>query len=89
VWEFESPLGYKEFGFNQTLFRYMASVYILFSRKMDRFLLVVVGLSQRLDEHLQGVYKNSFTSKATDWYWPAGGVTLSLPIARRRRQNIP
>jgi len=46
----------------------MASVYILFSKKLNRFYTgSCLDLSQRLDEHLQGVYTDSFTSKATDW----------------------
>ncbi len=46
----------------------MASGYILFSEKLNRFYTgSCLDLSQRLDEHLQGVYTDSFTSKATDW----------------------
>ncbi len=46
----------------------MASVYILFSKKLNRFYTgSCLNLSQRLDEHLHGIYNDSFTSKATDW----------------------
>ena len=46
----------------------MASVYILFSKKLNRFYTgSCLDLSQRLDEHLQGIYTDSFTSKAIDW----------------------
>lgn len=46
----------------------MASVYILFSKKLDRFYTgSCLDLSERLDEHLRGIYADSFTSKAIDW----------------------
>jgi len=46
----------------------MASVYILFSKKLNRYYTgSCLDLSKRLDEHLQGIYIGSFTSKATDW----------------------
>jgi len=46
----------------------MASVYILFSKKLNRYYIgSCLDLSKRLDEHLQGFYPDSFTSKATDW----------------------
>ncbi len=46
----------------------MASVYILFSKKLDRFYTgSCLDLSERLDEHLHGIYADSFTSKAIDW----------------------
>jgi len=46
----------------------MASVYILFSKKLNRYYIgSCLDLSKRLDEHLQGFYSDSFTSKATDW----------------------
>ncbi|SDF99335.1 putative endonuclease [Pedobacter terrae] len=46
----------------------MASVYILFSKKLNRFYIgSCFDLSKRLNGHLQGIYKDSFTSKVTDW----------------------
>ena len=46
----------------------MASVYVLFSKKLDRFYTgSCLDLSKRLDEHLQGIFADSFTSKAPDW----------------------
>lgn len=46
----------------------MASVYVLFSKKLDRFYTgSCLDLSERLDEHLRGIYADSFTSKAPDW----------------------
>ncbi|MFC1223056.1 GIY-YIG nuclease family protein [Pedobacter sp. BG31] len=46
----------------------MASVYILFSKKLNRYYISsCLDLSKRLEEHLQGVYTDSFTRKATDW----------------------
>ena len=46
----------------------MASVYILFSKKLNRYYTGSwLDLSKRLDEHLQCIYIDSFTSKANDW----------------------
>ncbi|MEH3114420.1 GIY-YIG nuclease family protein [Pedobacter terrae] len=46
----------------------MASVYILFSKKLNRFYTGnCLDLSKRPDEHLQGSYMDSFTRKANDW----------------------
>jgi putative endonuclease len=46
----------------------MAAVYILFSKKLNRF---YTGScrehSSRLNQHVDKVYTNSFTSKADDW----------------------
>jgi putative endonuclease len=46
----------------------MASVYILYSKKLERF---YVGsckdLDYRIDQHLNKDFKASFTSKAEDW----------------------
>ena len=49
-------------------FRPMASVYILYSKKLDRF---YVGsckdLSFRIDQHLKKEFAESFTTSAEDW----------------------
>ena len=50
----------------------MASVYILYSDQLNRY---YVGscedLALRMEQHLNGVFKGSYTSKADDWvlYW--------------------
>jgi len=46
----------------------MASVYILHSSKLDRFYIgSCKDLFQRLDQHLNKEYINSFTSVVEDW----------------------
>ena len=46
-----------------------ASVYILFSRKMDRYYigLTTVPVKTRLEKHRTAHYGKSYTSQATDW----------------------
>ena len=46
----------------------MASVYILYSKTLDRFYIgSCVEFSFRLEQHLNKVFANSFTAKADDW----------------------
>ena len=46
----------------------MASVYILFSQKLDRFYIGSCNdLSYRIGQHLNKEFTNSFTAKANDW----------------------
>ncbi len=46
----------------------MASVYILFSAKLDRFYTgSCKDLSYRIQQHISKEFLNSFTSKVTDW----------------------
>jgi len=46
----------------------MASVYILFSKKLDRFYTgSCKDLSYRLDQHLRKAFSKSFTAKTDDW----------------------
>jgi putative endonuclease len=46
----------------------MASVYILFSEQLNSFYIgSCEDLAERLEEHLSGKYKQSYTAKATDW----------------------
>ena len=46
----------------------MASVYILHSKKLNRFYIgSCKDLSYRFDQHLNKEFKESFTAKAEDW----------------------
>ncbi len=46
----------------------MATLYILYSRKMDRYYTgSCLDMNSRLKEHLQGKYDNAFTKKTDDW----------------------
>jgi len=46
----------------------MASGYILFSEKLNRFYTgSFLGLAEWVNEYLQGNYSVSFTNKASDW----------------------
>jgi len=46
----------------------MASVYILYSNKLDRFYIgSCKDLSGRLDQHLNKDFTKSFTAKVDDW----------------------
>jgi putative endonuclease len=46
----------------------MASVYILFSKQLDRFYTgSCKEVKLRTDQHLKKLYKNSFTAKVNDW----------------------
>ena len=46
----------------------MASVYILFSKKLDRFYIgSCKDISFRIDQHLNKDFLGSFTSAADDW----------------------
>ena len=46
----------------------MASVYILYSKTLDRFYIgSCAELSFRLQQHLNKDFMNSFTAKANDW----------------------
>lgn len=46
----------------------MAYVYILYSKSINRFYIgSCFDLSKRMNEHRNGVFKNSFTVRANDW----------------------
>ncbi|MBX7089169.1 MAG: GIY-YIG nuclease family protein [Cyclobacteriaceae bacterium] len=46
----------------------MASVYILHSKKLDRFYIgSCKNLSYRIDQHLSKSFSRSFTARAEDW----------------------
>ena len=46
----------------------VATVYILFSKKLNRFYTgSCKDLSQRLDQHKKKVFEDCFTAKADDW----------------------
>ncbi len=55
----------------------MASVYILFSRRLDRFYTgSCKDLSYRMEQHLNKDFAKSFTAKANDWelYFSVDGL---------------
>ncbi|MBI4945403.1 MAG: GIY-YIG nuclease family protein [Bacteroidetes bacterium] len=46
----------------------MASVYILYSKRLNRFYTGSCHeIKLRIDQHLEKLYKNSFTAKTDDW----------------------
>ena len=62
----ESPVMQMHSGlFN---FRAMFYVYIIFSKKLDRYYIgQAIDPEERLVEHNEGKYENAFTCKANDW----------------------
>ncbi|HRG39632.1 MAG TPA: GIY-YIG nuclease family protein [Bacteroidia bacterium] len=63
----------------------MASVYILFSKQLSRFYIgSCLEIKLRINQHLEKLYKNSFTAKANDWE-----VFLTIEnLAYRQARNI-
>ena len=46
----------------------MATVYIIYSSNLDKFYIgVCKDLTIRIEQHNSGFYKNSYTSKTSDW----------------------
>lgn len=46
----------------------MAGVYILYSEKLNKYYIgSCIDISQRVSEHLNGKYSDSFTVKVNDW----------------------
>ena len=46
----------------------MASVYLLFSKKLDKYYIgSCLNLDERIEEHLSKKNRDSFTCKADDW----------------------
>ena len=46
----------------------MASVYILYSKSLDKYYIgSCLDLGQRLEEHSTKKYSDSYTTKANDW----------------------
>ncbi|RFC53177.1 GIY-YIG nuclease family protein [Brumimicrobium aurantiacum] len=67
----------------------MASVYILFSKEIDKFYIGSCNnLTQRLWEHNNKIYKNAFTGKANDWILFYSYENLDYQIARKIEQHI-
>ena len=67
----------------------MASVYILFSKKLDRFYTgSCEDLSYRIDQHLNKDFINSFTAKADDWELFFSVDNLQYAQARKIEQHI-
>ena len=67
----------------------MASVYILFSQKFDRFYIGSCNnLSYRVKQHLNKEFTKSFTSKINDWELYFFIDDLSYKQARLIEQHI-
>ena len=68
-----------------SFFFWMASVYILFSKQLSRFYIgSCLEIKLRINQHLEKLYKNSFTAKANDWE-----VFLTIEnLAYRQARNI-
>src|SRR4029077_16536118 len=70
VCRFDSGLRYKKSRLWSAFFFFyrMASVYILYSTKLDRFYTGSCNSFQfRFEDHLNKVYSTSFTSNSDDW----------------------
>ena len=67
----------------------MASVYILTSRKLGKYYIgSCIDLEQRLLDHKNKSYKDSFTSLADDWELYYEISNLEGEIARKIEQHI-
>ncbi len=67
----------------------MAYVYVLYSKKLDRYYIgSCLDLKKRLEEHQSGKYKKSFTAKATDWELIFNIDALNYKQARKVEVHI-
>ena len=67
----------------------MASVYILYSKQLDSFYVgSCADLNQRLIEHRDKKYKNSYTAKADDWELFFSLNDLGYEAAREIEKHI-
>ena len=67
----------------------MASVYILYSTKLDRFYIgSCKDLSYRLGQHLNKEFKDSFTASAEDWELHFSVDGLEYQQARRIESHL-
>lgn len=67
----------------------MATVYILHSKTLDRYYIgSCLDMSKRLEDHLSGNYKGSYTSKADDWVLYFSIDNLGYKQAREIEQHI-
>ena len=65
-------------------FLYMAAVYILYSRSIDKYYIgSCVNVEERLKEHVLDRYNNSFTSRANDWHLFYCIMDLEFSVARK------
>ncbi len=67
----------------------MAYVYILFSRKLNKYYVgSCLNLSERLEQHKNGVFANSYTKKADDWEVFFDIPDLTYAQARKIERHI-
>ena len=67
----------------------MAAVYILYSISMDKFYIgSCLNLEERLDEHKNKEYSNSFTAKVDDWALYFFMAELEYKQARNIEKHI-
>jgi len=67
----------------------MASVYILFSSKINKFYIgSCLDLKQRLSDHKNGTYINSFTKISDDWEVIFEISELDMQLARKIEKHI-
>ncbi len=67
----------------------MASVYILFSPSLNKFYTgSCVNIEQRLQEHINKTYSNSFTSITSDWELYFSIDNIDGNIARKIETHI-
>jgi putative endonuclease len=67
----------------------MAAVYILFSKKLNRFYIgSCKDISFRIDQHLKKAFPTSFTAKADDWCIYYLADNLSYSQARQIESHI-
>jgi len=67
----------------------MASVYILYSKTLDRFYVgSCIDLSYRIDLHLNKHFSKSFTAKVNDWLLFWNNDDLEYKQARKIEEHI-
>ena len=67
----------------------MASVYVIFSRQLNRFYIgSCLDLEYRFNQHQNKQFNKSFTSKADDWVLFFQTDNLEYAHARRIEQHI-
>ena len=76
-------------GSRAIFFNVMASVYVLYSNKLDRFYIGSCKEFQfRFEQHLSKVYTGGFTSRADDWQLFLLMEDLSYSRARAIERHI-
>ena len=67
----------------------MATVYILYSQKIDRFYIgSCLNFEERLNEHNQGKYNKSYTAKTDEWILFYRLDELNADTARKIEQHV-